>query len=163
MDLPFSTFPDDILVICTGNICRSPMAEGILRDRLAKAGLEAIRVASAGTSGWDRFPPTPDAVRACAEIGIDISDLRSKPVDSEMVRRADWILAMEPNHLRFLERAFPAAEKKAALLGKFHPEAPGVSVPDPYDRPFFAYEEARDRILRSVEGVVRALSKPKRV
>jgi len=150
--------PDEILVICTGNICRSPMGEGILRDRLRDAGFGDIRVASAGTSGWDNHPPTPEAVRACGEIGIDISGLRSAPLETEMAERADWILAMEAIHLRYLERAFPGSRKKADLLGRFHPVEPGMAVPDPYGEPFSAFRDARDRILRSVEGLVAALT-----
>lgn len=158
MNDPFSQKPREILVICTGNICRSPMGEGILRDRLRRAGLGDIRVASAGTSGWDHQPPTPEAVRACAEIGIDISGLRSAPLEAEMAEGADWILAMEPIHLRYLKRAFSGAREKADLLGRFHPEEPGMAVPDPYGKPFSAYRDARDRILRSVEGLVEQLS-----
>jgi protein-tyrosine phosphatase len=154
----FSQTPHEILVICTGNICRSPMGEGILRDRLREAGFGDIRVVSAGTSGWDNHPPTPEAVRACVEIGIDISDLRSAPLEAEMAERADWILAMEPNHLRYLERSFPGSREKADLIGRFHPEQPGMTVPDPYGEPFSAYRDARDRILRSVEGLIKLLS-----
>ncbi|MFP4309751.1 MAG: low molecular weight protein-tyrosine-phosphatase [Desulfococcaceae bacterium] len=158
MNDAFSQKPHEILVICTGNICRSPMGEGILRDLLRKAGLGDIRVASAGTSGWDNHPPTPEAVRACAEIGNDISGFRSAPLEAEMAERADWILAMEPNHLRYLERSFPGAREKADLIGRFHPERPGLAVHDPYGEPFSAYRDARDRILRSVEGLVVALT-----
>jgi protein-tyrosine-phosphatase len=154
----FSQKPHEILVICTGNICRSPMGEGILRDRLREAGFGDIRVASAGTSGWDNHPPTPEAVRACGEIGIDISGLRSAPLEAEMAERADWILAMEPIHLRYLERAFPGFGERADLLGRFHPEQPGMEVSDPYGQPLSAYRDARDRIFRSVEGLVAALT-----
>ena len=90
--------PFDILFVCFGNICRSPMAEGIARDIVARrypGAQSLVRVSSAGVGAQDGNPPTPEAVEAMAERGIDISSHRARKVTAEILAAADLVLAME--------------------------------------------------------------------
>ncbi len=88
-----------ILVVCTGNICRSPIAEGLLRAELARRfGDGTPHVTSAGTAGWEGSPATPEGVEAAAELGVDISGHRARKVRGEMTREADLIVCMAGEH-----------------------------------------------------------------
>jgi protein-tyrosine phosphatase len=87
----------DVLLVCTGNICRSPMAEAILRRHLAAHGVEA-RVTSAGTMNWAR-PPTDEAIAVMNEHGLDIIAHRSRPLSAATVADADLILGMTRTHV----------------------------------------------------------------
>jgi protein-tyrosine phosphatase len=88
-----------ILVVCTGNVCRSPMAEGFLRKALADAlGDVAPSVASAGTAGWEGSEATPEAVAAAAELGVDISGHRARRLRPGMAETADLVLCMTREH-----------------------------------------------------------------
>jgi low molecular weight protein-tyrosine phosphatase len=90
-----------ILVVCAGNVCRSPIAEGLLRVALeARLAAEAPSVASAGTMGWVGSGADPSSVVAAAELGIDISGHRAREVSDEDVARSILILAMAPEHAR---------------------------------------------------------------
>lgn len=147
-----------ILVVCTGNICRSPMAEGVLRERLKSAGMDHIRVASTGTNGWDAEPPTPQAVLACKEIRVDIAGLRSSLCTREMVESADLILAMEQGHLDAIRKWFQPEDAKLSLLGDYHPETPGMEIPDPYGRSVRYYRNILDLIRRCADGILQDLA-----
>ena len=150
----------NILVICTGNICRSPMAEGLLRQRIAqRSGGSTVRVHSAGTHGLDGEPATPHAVRAAAEMGVDITTHRARSLDREMVTRADLILVMEPFHGEIVERALPPGEReKVRLLGHFDAAGGSNTIADPYHQPLEAYRDCIGRLARCVEGVLHRLT-----
>lgn len=92
------TQPIEILIVCTGNTCRSPMAEGLLREKLARRGIDA-EVSSAGLIS-DGTSATDTAVTTMADRGIDIDDHRSRRIRSEMLEEADLIVAMTREHVR---------------------------------------------------------------
>jgi protein-tyrosine phosphatase len=87
----------EILVVCTGNICRSPMGAALLRHHLDEHGLDA-RVASAGTMRWER-PPTDEAITVMAERGLDIASHRSRPLTPEVLRDVNLVLGMTRTHV----------------------------------------------------------------
>lgn len=118
-----------VLFVCLGNICRSPLAEGILRARLAEAGLDQrVVVDSAGTGNWHvGKAPDPRSVEIAARNGIDLSPLRARQVAPEDFQRFDLILAMDRDNLASLERLRQRGDGPARLrLFLSH------DVPDPY-------------------------------
>jgi protein-tyrosine phosphatase len=126
--------PYKILTVCTGNICRSPSAEVILRAHLAAAGLgEAVKVDSAGTFDYHvGDPPSEPARRLGAERGYDLSRLRAREVRLEDFAAFDLMLAMDRGHLRSLTALQPPESRsRLSLYLEVLPEA-GLDVADPY-------------------------------
>ncbi|MDP8955787.1 MAG: hypothetical protein M3N24_02355 [Actinomycetota bacterium] len=105
-----------IVVVCTGNICRSPIAEGFLRQLLEDRGIDGIAVESAGVSGLRGYPADPEAVRAAAEQGVDISRHRARRVRSNMIEKADLLLAMTAEQRDRVIELVPAAAGRAFTL-----------------------------------------------
>ena len=135
-----------VLVVCTGNSCRSPMAEGWLNRKLAGKGWQAE---SAGVAAWDGAPASPEAVAAMREIGIDISGHRSRALTRPRVAGADLILAMTEDHRREIARRFPEAAGKVFLLDSFGP-GPAQDVADPVGLPEDVYRRTRDELVRAL-------------
>jgi glycine hydroxymethyltransferase len=106
-----------ILFLCTGNICRSPMAEGLFRHAIKGRG--EFRVLSAGLGALDGQPPSPHSVQAMKEIGIDITHQRSRALTAELVRSADFILGMTHSHVDTVALLYPQAMEKTFLLREF--------------------------------------------
>lgn len=161
-----------VLFICTGNICRSPMAEGLFRD-LVK-GRSDITVTSAGIGAMSGQAPSSYAVDVMDEIGIDISSQRSKPISADMAKKADFIFVMTYGHLDSMLLLFPSAAEKTFLLREFENDLPVMEreVADPIGQSRDTYRFCRDQIrkalprlldlvLRSIERPAQpALSKP---
>lgn len=123
-----------VLLVCLGNICRSPMAEGILRAMIAQADLP-WRTDSAGTgSSHVRQAPDKRAVKAMKDRGIDISDLRARQLQPQDFEEFDLLLAMDASNLHNMRAVAPNAElaKKARLMMDFAPNHALREVPDPY-------------------------------
>jgi glycine hydroxymethyltransferase len=121
----------NVLFVCTGNICRSPIAEGLFR-RLT-GNRKDIEVTSAGVHAVRGQPPSVYAVEVCAEEGANISDLRSQPLTGGLVDQATHIFAMTGAHVETIQTLFPQSAEKTFLLREF--EEPGTTVwrdvPDP--------------------------------
>ena len=121
-------------MVCLGNICRSPMAEGILKHHLAKNGLKAV-VDSAGTSAWHHGePPDTRATITCRKKGINISDQRSRPFIYEDFDRFDLIFAMDHENYNNIIRLTDRPEHRAKVHMIMNMVNPGANraVPDPY-------------------------------
>jgi protein-tyrosine-phosphatase len=138
-----------ILVICTGNVCRSPMGEGILKNLLHRQGLgERADVRSAGTWASAGAAASPNGVAVAARHGIRIENHRSTPLSRSLIREADLILTMEPAHLEEVLALDPEAEAKTSVLTTFvDPEQgdPG-GVEDPFGGDEAAYEDTFEQI-----------------
>jgi len=153
-----------VLMVCMGNICRSPLAEGVLRAKLDRAGLaQAVAVDSAGTHGFHRGnPPDPRAVALAARRGYRLDGLKSRPVVSADFTRFDLLLAMDHQNLDALrDRCPPAEHGRLHLLLPFSTNraqaALADEVPDPYYGPPAGFEQVLDLIEPACDGVVQAL------
>lgn len=141
-----------ILILCTGNICRSPMAEAVLRQRLEKAGRN-VDVRSAGVGALRDFPADPPAQERMRERGLDISAHRAQQVTPELARWADLILVMESHQREAMCEIDPTARGKTYLLGHWT----GQEVPDPYKMPVTVYDRALALIDEAMDAWMKKL------
>lgn len=140
-----------ILIICTANICRSPMAMGLLNDRLRQAGLNGqVAVTSAGVYGLDGSPASQPGVEVLAERGIDISAHRAHTVTEREVAEADLVLVMEEAHRRTLFYNYPHLLGKIFLLS----EMSGAygDIKDPYRKPKEEYARTANELAALIEN-----------
>jgi protein-tyrosine phosphatase len=147
-------------MVCLGNICRSPTAEGVLRALLREEAphLE-VQVDSAGTADY-HIGDAPDrrSQRAALQRGIDISALRGRQVEPADFSRFDYILAMDENNLRELEQLRPRhARAKLKLFMDYAPEEGSREVPDPYYRDAAAFEQVLDLTAAAARGFIASL------
>ena len=129
-----ATPPRRILFVCLGNICRSPLAEGIFRQGIAEAGLAGLVAAdSAGTGNWHQGNgPDPRSVETAARHGIDISAQRARQVGPEDYERFDLIFAMDRSNEATLRARAPSSRHHKILLFLEHTLGSRTDVPDPY-------------------------------
>lgn len=135
----------NIMTVCVGNICRSPVAEGLLAQALPQC-----KVWSSGLHAVVGSPAEPTAQALALEAGVDISAHRAQQVQAWMCTQADLILVMEAAHLRELAQRFPLARGKIRLLGEFgteHASTP-YDIADPYLQPRAAFEAAHSAIAQ---------------
>jgi protein-tyrosine phosphatase len=146
-------------MVCLGNICRSPTAEGVLRHMLRQEAPQlAVEVDSAGTADY-HLGAAPDrrSQRAALQRGIDISGLRARQVVAADFSRFDLILAMDAQNLRELEGLRAAnSHAKLKLLMDYAPQA-GHEIPDPYYRDAAAFEKVLDLATAASRGLIASL------
>jgi protein-tyrosine phosphatase len=149
-----------VLFVCTGNICRSPTAEGMFRQVIRDAGLDdRIATDSAGTHGYHvGEPPDPRSVAAARSRGVDIADLRARRVKPADFDEFDLILAMDRGHFDQLTRMAPVGRHdRIRLFMDYAPEAPKREVPDPDYGEGSHFTEVLDLIEAASEGLLNAL------
>lgn len=150
------------LFVCTGNSCRSIMAEGLLRKKLKECGKGDIEVRSAGILGIGGFGPTYETVEAMKEKGVDVSDYRSKTLTDEMIKGADLILVMEEKHKIEVTKRVPDAAPKTHLVKEFGADKGALKkadldIPDPIGRPMKDYRTSLCTIEKELDRIVKLL------
>ena len=136
----------NILCVCTGNMCRSPMAEALLRRELEAAGMTEYTVSSAGTFTDDNVPASTEAITAMNGIGLDISDRRSRQITPAIVDETDIFVAMTTEHgvtLAFYHNVDP---EKIVV--------PGAGIADPYGAPLNVYRGCRDMLIEAMPQLI---------
>lgn len=147
-----------ILFFCMGNICRSPTAEGVMRAKLAAAGLD-IEVDSAGTHGWHAGePPDERSQEHARRRGYDLSPLRARQLVAEDFERFDLVLAMDGDNLAHAERLCPPTQRhRLKLLLDYAPQTGRRHVPDPYYGGAAGFEEVLDLVEAACDGLLAQL------
>src|SRR5476651_1128038 len=157
----------NVLFVCTGNICRSPMAQGLFADLVR--GRRDIEVGSAGIGAIGGQPPSLHSVDVMNELGIEIRSIRSKPLMADLVRKADFIFVMTYGHLDSMLLLFPSAAEKTFLLREFETDLPVMEreLSDPIGQSRDVYRECREQIraalLRLLDLVLRSTHDETRV
>ena len=148
-----------VLFVCTGNVCRSPMAEGIFRQAIENRG--SYRVLSAGLGAAEGQPPSPYAVQAVKELGIDISGVRSRMLTPELVEEADYILGMTHNHVETVMLLHPSAAEKTFLLREFDETLDSFEkdISDPIGGSYDVYLNCRDQIEQGIVSLLRFIER----
>lgn len=136
-----------ILFVCTGNTCRSPMAEGLFRSMLAREGREDIFAGSAGLSAAEGQPPSENAVLACREVGVDIAAHRARRLSAGDLDNWDLFFVMTATHGYILEQAGASAQKI------YVPQ----NVADPFGGDLNVYRACRDQLSACLEEFLGSL------
>ena len=137
---------NSILVVCVGNICRSPTAQALLAHRLSGQGLT---ISSAGIGALVGNPMDKTAHDVLQEHGLDFTAHRARQVDSHMLHDADLILAMEHSHIQHIRQIAPEVHGKTFLIGKWQDE---LEIPDPYRQSRPAFEHVHTLLTQAVES-----------
>ena len=146
-----------ILFVCMGNICRSPTAEGVLRQLLEKEGLaDRVLIDSAGTGEWHiGSAPDPRACKAAASRGYDLTALRARQVNRYDFADFDYLLAMDEENVRTLERLAPREHAHKIRLFTEFGSTGADSVPDPYGGGAHGFEIVLDLVEDAAQGFLR--------
>ena len=152
--------PLRLLVVCLGNICRSPMGEGALRARLARAGLQdRVEVDSVGTGDWHvGDPPDRRAVACAARNGVDIGMLRARQLADADFGRFDAILCADRSTLRNVRALAPPAARERCVLMSDYAGRGGIEIPDPYTGGVREFDHAWALADGMAEAIVRRLA-----
>jgi glycine hydroxymethyltransferase len=150
------TKPRHVLFVCTGNVCRSPMAEVLFRKLVD--GLDGITTESAGLSAAPGQPASRDAVDVIRDEGLDLTRFRSQPVTGTLLHKATHIFVMTGDHRRMLDLFFPEYSDKVRLLRCAEPGCP--DVPDPIGQGLATYRECKSSIQRALPSVLKVVNQP---
>jgi protein-tyrosine-phosphatase len=151
--------PGTILTVCTANICRSPMAAGLLQHALAgqPEPLRSLKVVSAGVAARDGDLVSENSAVALKKVGIDIAGQRSRLVTREMIDRAVVVLCMTEAHRAMLQLTIDPPPRNLFLFREFMPREADKEIGDPYGGPIRIYEACRDEMVEAIQSLMEFL------
>lgn len=150
-----------LLTVCTANICRSPMAAGLLAHALAAQPepLKSLEVQSAGVAARMGEPVSENSVTALKRVGIDIQNHASQPLTQEIVDQALAIFCMTETHRAMIQLQFDPPPENVFLWREFLPAGEDKEIGDPYGGPLRVYEACRDEMVEAIPSLVTFLRK----
>ena len=151
-----------ILLVCTGNSCRSVMAEGLLKKRLKELGKTDIVVSSAGTGALQGYPPMAETIKVMEEAGVDINNFESTSINDELIKASDLILVMSTTHRSEIIRRVPKAAEKTFLLREYgrseqDEKLTDPDIPDPIGLSIPGYKVCLEILKKEIERVAKLL------
>ena len=149
-----------ILFVCTGNSCRSPMAEALFNRAAEKDGRTVLEASSAGTAAPQGAAPPFEAIQTMAKIKIDMSGHRAQQIEREMIRCAHLILVMEKQHMRYVRELSQEDGGKVFLLTGFGRSGEGEEIPDPIGRNMAFYEVVLKQLYTEIQRILPLLNRP---
>lgn len=148
--------PGHILVVCTANICRSPMAAGLLQHALAAQPepLRSLKVVSAGIAARHGEPVSENSVLALKKVGIGIAGHKSQPVTQKLLDDSLLVLGMTESHRAMIQLQAEPPPQHVHLFREFMPQKADKEIPDPYGGPLRIYEIARDEMVDAIPSLL---------
>lgn len=156
----------DILFVCTGNTCRSSMAEGIFKHMMKNANIENINVSSAGISAYEGDAANEKAIVALNKKGIDITLHKAKLLTKELISESSLILTMTSSHKRMIITALPEHSNNVYALKEFayiingeETDSKNLDIADPYGLDYNAYEKTAEEIEEQLQKIIKNIDK----
>ena len=148
-----------IIFVCTGNTCRSPMAEGYFKKLCQEAGRHDIRVTSAGTAAWNGGRASGNTIAVLMEMGIDMSQFSSSTLTPALIRQADMLICMTSSHRAAIGQIAPEALAKTHLLLEFAPKNGNDDISDPFGGSLELYSLCFEDMRPALENLFRQIDK----
>ena len=147
--------PDTLLVVCTANICRSPMAAALLQHALKAQPepLRSLKVVSAGVAARSNDPASENSVIALRKVGIDLSNHSSRPLTQQLLNNAVAVICMTESHRAMIQVQAEPAPQHVYLIREFLPGA-DKEIADPYGGPLKVYEQCRDEMVEAIPSII---------
>ncbi|HEV7389380.1 MAG TPA: low molecular weight protein arginine phosphatase [Gemmatimonadaceae bacterium] len=139
----------NLLFVCSGNTCRSPMAEALARKIAARRGIQDVSISSAGTNAWDNVPATDEALLVGMERDIDLTGHRARKLTSAIVSEADLIFVMTPGHLEQVKQL--GGRGKVHVIDEYASGTANQGIIDPYGGDLDAYRQTADILEGELE------------